>query len=108
MPWAPLGENWACSPRSLPAAGPNAPGASVAVDCTLEPGQSYVVRLVLRWCAPTWNAGGYNWAGDEPFARQCRSWLKAGAMEARLWQGSPYLNCFDPKTGRQSELVFSF
>ncbi|MBI2503644.1 MAG: hypothetical protein HYW07_10485 [Candidatus Latescibacteria bacterium] len=57
------GQHWARIARSLPASGPQVPGASAAVDCTVEPGEEQVVRLVLCWCAPTWNAGGYNWAG---------------------------------------------
>jgi uncharacterized protein (DUF608 family) len=57
------GPAWANIAQDLPSADASQPGASAAVDFELPPGQSRVVRFVLAWHAPTWNAGGYNGAG---------------------------------------------
>jgi uncharacterized protein (DUF608 family) len=57
------GEAWSKIEKELPAAPDSHGGASAAVDFELPPGASRVVRFVLAWHAPTWNAGGYNWAG---------------------------------------------
>lgn len=48
--------------------------------------------------------------GDEEFARQCREWLEAGqrSLETNLWDGTYYLNCFEPETGRKDDLVFGY
>jgi len=57
------GTAWSKIAQELPPAGPNRPGSSAAVDFSLDPDQRDVVRFVLAWHAPTWNAGGYNWCG---------------------------------------------
>ena len=57
------GRAWSRIHQGLPAASDTHPGASVALDFSLAPGESRVVQFVLAWHAPTWNAGGYNWAG---------------------------------------------
>lgn len=57
------GGKWSAIGVSLPEAGADHPDASAAVDFSLKPGQAKTVRFALTWCAPTWNAGGYNWAG---------------------------------------------
>ncbi len=57
------GAAWAAMASKLPPAPPQHAGASVAVDFELNRGQQKVVRFVLTWHAPTWNAGGHNWAG---------------------------------------------
>jgi uncharacterized protein (DUF608 family) len=54
---------WAKIARQLPAVGTAQSGASAAVDFRLAPGEVRVVRFAVTWCAPEWNAGGYNWAG---------------------------------------------
>jgi len=54
---------WAKIASALPVAGPDHAGASAAVDFDLPAGKCKTVRFVLTWHAPTWNAGGYNWAG---------------------------------------------
>jgi uncharacterized protein (DUF608 family) len=48
--------------------------------------------------------------GDEAFARQCRAWIEAASrsLEGKLWNGSSYLLYSEPKTGRQSDLVFGY
>jgi uncharacterized protein (DUF608 family) len=56
------GAKWAAIATRLPEAGPEHPDASAAVDFALEPGEAKTVRFAVTWCAPAWNAGGYNWA----------------------------------------------
>jgi uncharacterized protein (DUF608 family) len=48
--------------------------------------------------------------GDADFARQCREWLEAGtqSLETRMWNGSYYLNFWEPETGTKSDLVFGY
>jgi len=55
---------WASIAESLPAAESAQPGSSAAVDFSLEPGKTKLVRFVLTWCAPTWNNVGYNAATE--------------------------------------------
>jgi hypothetical protein len=57
------GQQWSKIDKELPAAPEGHPGAPAALDFSLAAGESRVVRFVLAWHAPTWNAGGYNWAG---------------------------------------------
>ncbi|MBI2842646.1 MAG: hypothetical protein HYX78_04535 [Armatimonadetes bacterium] len=49
-------------------------------------------------------------AGDEEFAKQCKDWAQAGmqALDENLWNGSYYLNCLEPETGKKSDLVFAY
>ena len=56
------GTAWSQIHAQLPAAGANHAGASVAADVTLAGGESKVLRFILAWSAPTWNADGYNWS----------------------------------------------
>jgi len=58
------GAAWAAIAERLPEAGADHPGASLAVDFSLAPGQERVVRFVLTWSAPTWKGGGYNWSAE--------------------------------------------
>jgi len=57
------GPAWARIAAALPDAGPQDAGISVAVDFAIPARTNKVVRFVLSWHAPSWNAGGYNWAG---------------------------------------------
>jgi uncharacterized protein (DUF608 family) len=57
------GAAWAKIAHTLPAPQATDAGASVAVDFSLPASQRKVLRFLLTWCAPEWNAGGYNWAG---------------------------------------------
>ena len=57
------GKKWQAIASALPEAGPDHPDASAAVDFSLQPGEERIARFAVTWCAPTWNAGGYNWAG---------------------------------------------
>ena len=59
------GSSWANIASMLPKAGPAHSDSSAAVDIALQPGEERVVRFVVTWNAPTWNAGGYNWANAE-------------------------------------------
>lgn len=54
---------WSRIAQQLPEENPSQAGASAAVDFSLAPGEKKVVRYLLAWNAPTWNAGGYNWSG---------------------------------------------
>ena len=54
------GEAWARIAKTLPDADLSRPGSSVAVEFALEPGKTKVVRFLLAWYAPTWNATGFN------------------------------------------------
>ncbi len=56
------GPAWARIRQQLPKAAKDRAGTSLAVDFALPPRQRKVLRFVLAWHAPTWNAGGYNWA----------------------------------------------
>ena len=51
-----VGTAWKEIARSLPPAKPGDPGASVAVDFSLRPGETTTIPFVLSWYAPTWNA----------------------------------------------------
>lgn len=57
------GAAWGRIHEQLPPVEPDALGASVAVDFSLPPGESQVVRFLVAWHSPDWNAGGYSWAG---------------------------------------------
>jgi uncharacterized protein (DUF608 family) len=59
------GSAWAKIPQDLPQADASSPGTSLAVDFQLDEGGEKVVRFILGWHSPTWNAGGYNWAGAD-------------------------------------------
>ena len=50
--WAKIGEH-------LPAAPGDHAGTSVAVDFSLTPGKTRIVRFLLTWCSPEWKGGGY-------------------------------------------------
>ena len=45
-------------PHRMPAAGATDPGASLAVDFSLAPGEERTVRFLLSWYSPTWMSGG--------------------------------------------------
>ena len=48
--------------------------------------------------------------GDQEFAQQCRDWIEAGtsSMENKMWNGSYYLNYWEPESGTKSDLVFGY
>lgn len=56
------GAAWANIHDRLPPVEETSAGASAAVDFSLAPGESRVVRYVVTWSAPTWKGGGYNWS----------------------------------------------
>jgi uncharacterized protein (DUF608 family) len=58
------GVAWSKIGRELPAADASQAGTCVGIDFSLASGESKVVRFVLAWYAPDWNAGGYNWSGS--------------------------------------------
>jgi uncharacterized protein (DUF608 family) len=47
--------------------------------------------------------------GDKEFAAQCRKWFQQGSesMENKMWAGQYYLACFEPATGKRSDVIFS-
>jgi uncharacterized protein (DUF608 family) len=82
------GAMWVGIGQWLPEASPADSGSSAAVDFRLRPGQSRVTRFIVAWHAPTWNAGGYNWAASPPtfthmYARHYPSVLDAAEKLAR-------------------------
>jgi uncharacterized protein (DUF608 family) len=48
--------------------------------------------------------------GDTAFAQQCQQWINAGcsSMENKMWNGSYYLNYYEPATGRRSDHIFGY
>lgn len=50
------GKGWNALAYTLPTPGVSDSGASVAVDFSLEPGETKTIPFVLSWYAPTWNA----------------------------------------------------
>lgn len=48
--------------------------------------------------------------GDDGYARQCATWLEAGAsaLEEHLWAGQCYRNFSEPETGSRSDLIFGY
>lgn len=59
------------------------------------------LRIVIRFA---------KLVGDEAFAKECDDLLALGmqALEESLWEGSFYLNTYDPLNNRKSEHVFGF
>lgn len=53
------GAAWASIAEKLPEVREDQPGASVAVDFTLSPGETRTVRFFLTWHSPRWKGGGY-------------------------------------------------
>ena len=47
---------------------------------------------------------------DIDFARKCQAWLDGGSssMEKKMWNGSYYLNYYEPVKGRKSDLIFGY
>ena len=64
------GAAWAKIATVLPAAPLTQAGSSAAIDFSLKAGEMKVVRFVLSWAAPTWNAGGVNWVKPFPVGRR--------------------------------------
>src|SRR5207244_2862779 len=56
------GFKWSRIKQALPEPLAEEPGCSAAVDFHLRQKEARVERFILTWHAPTWNAGGYNWA----------------------------------------------
>ena len=54
------GAAWAGIAESLPAAAEDHPGASLAMDFSLAPGRSKIVRFALAWFAPQWQGADEN------------------------------------------------
>jgi len=59
------GAKWAAVATALPQAGPDDSDSSAAVDFKLKAAERKIIRFIVSWNAPTWNAGGYNWADAE-------------------------------------------
>jgi uncharacterized protein (DUF608 family) len=50
---------WSKIAQELPEAREDQPGSSMAIDFTLKPGDTRVVRFVLTWVSPQWKGGGH-------------------------------------------------
>lgn len=48
--------------------------------------------------------------GDTEFVAQCRKWIGNGrnSLEGKMWNGSYYLNEWDQKSDKKSDLVFAY
>jgi uncharacterized protein (DUF608 family) len=82
------GSAWANIAEALPAAGPDHAGASVAVDFSLGPGKTKIVRFVLAWHSPNWKGGGHPSATEgntftHMYALRYGSALQAAQLLAR-------------------------
>jgi hypothetical protein len=76
-----VGRAWAELAKGLPEPDEADGGSAIAVDLTLAPGQHRVVTWVLAWQAPTWNAGGHNWAGADHTFSHTSARLHPAALE---------------------------
>lgn len=52
------GQMWAEIPKRLPRAAPTEFSSSMAVDFSLEPNETKVMRILLAWYSPIWKAEG--------------------------------------------------
>jgi hypothetical protein len=85
------GSRWAGIASALPEAVPADSGSSAAIEFRLRPQQDRAERFMVTWYAPTWNAGGYNWAGPNQtfthmYAKHYPSALNAADKLARHHQ----------------------
>ncbi|MDE3180982.1 MAG: hypothetical protein KGM47_15150, partial [Acidobacteriota bacterium] len=72
------GQQWAAIHRRLPFTPAAEPGASVAVNFALRPGESKTIRLLLAWYSPVWKG-----EGDHYFARMCAKHYQNAAAVAK-------------------------
>src|SRR2546422_1506558 len=82
------GARWATINKGLPKVSSRESGGSAAIDFRLRAKESRVERFMVAWYAPTWNAGGYNWADSDHsfthmYARHYPSVLAAAEKLAR-------------------------
>jgi len=61
------GEAWASIAEKLPETDEDEPGASVAVDFSLQSREEKVVRFILCWYSPRWKGGGTPAAGGNTY-----------------------------------------
>jgi len=61
------GQAWAQISRKLPPVIEGQPGASVAVDYRLQPGEERKVEFILTWYSPRWRGGGGLSAGGRAY-----------------------------------------
>ena len=81
------GPAWACIAKRLPDPRPGDSGGSAAID-SLHGGESRVVRFVVAWSAPEWNAGGYHWAGARTYAHVRQALSRRTKGGPRRWRES--------------------
>jgi uncharacterized protein (DUF608 family) len=77
----PDGRAWAGVEDALPEATEGESGSSVAVDFSLSPGGTEVVRFLLTWHSPEWKAGGHPLAEGNSFTHMYAKYHKT-ALEA--------------------------
>ncbi len=82
-------ERWSRFPARLPTAKPGNPGSTIVQDCLIKPGQEKILKFILTWYAPKWNAGGYNWArAGHEFKHMYARYSSSSAEVARRIQES--------------------
>ena len=77
------GEAWVRIEDKLPYAKEQC-GASAAVDFSLEPGETKVVRFVLGWHSPVWMAGGGMTSGGNAFTHMYAGRFESAEAVARF------------------------
>jgi uncharacterized protein (DUF608 family) len=79
------------------------PGASVAVNFSLEPGEEDIVRFILAWYSPQWYAGGT----PDPQSKFALPWYQHEAKKGHPQdgRGSAYTHMYAARFGNAVEVA---
>jgi uncharacterized protein (DUF608 family) len=93
---------WCRIHKGLPTA-LGAPGASVAVNFALEPGEERVIRFLLAWYSPVWYGGG----SPDPLVRYSLPWYEREAQLNGLGdgRGNPYTHMYAGRFGNAVDVA---